>query len=63
MNQENNVLDFTEGRRFATPEPLGPGGDPYPAMFGQPDAARLDALVNDSVTYWRQREKTLKMSV
>ena len=26
----------TEGR-YVTPEPLGPGGDPYPAMNGKPD--------------------------
>jgi D-psicose/D-tagatose/L-ribulose 3-epimerase len=57
------VLGYTEGRRFATPEPLGPGGDPYPAMFGQPDAALLDALVSDSAVYWRKREQALKMSV
>ncbi len=57
------VIDYPQGRRFATPEPLGPGGDPYPAMFGQPDPAVLDALVNDSVVYWRQREKALKASV
>jgi D-psicose/D-tagatose/L-ribulose 3-epimerase len=57
------VLGYTEGRRFATPEPLGPGGDPYPAMFGRPDPARLDALVNDTAAYWRKREQALKMSV
>ncbi len=27
-------MEYTKGERFATPEPLGPGGDPYPAMFG-----------------------------
>jgi len=31
------LIGYTEGLRFATPEPLGPGGDPYPAMFGKPD--------------------------
>lgn len=56
------VIDHHEGRRFATPEPLGPGGDPYPAMFGQPDEARLDALVQDSASYWRQREQQLKLA-
>jgi len=54
------VIGYTEGRRFATPEPLGPGGDPYPAMFGKPDKALLDALVGDSVKYWREREAALK---
>jgi len=42
---------------FLSPEPLGPGGDPYPAMYGNPDPAKLDRLVRDSVTYFRQREE------
>jgi D-psicose/D-tagatose/L-ribulose 3-epimerase len=57
------VIGYTKGRRFATPEPLGPGGDPYPAMFGRPDAAKLDALVNDSARYWRARETAIKTMV
>jgi D-psicose/D-tagatose/L-ribulose 3-epimerase len=54
------VLDYTAGPRFATPEPLGPGGDPYPAMFGKPDPALLDQLVADTVSYWRERERQIK---
>ena len=54
------LLDFTDGPRFATPEPLGPGGDPYPAMFGKPDPALLDQLVADTVGYWRERERQIK---
>jgi D-psicose/D-tagatose/L-ribulose 3-epimerase len=54
------ALDYTDGPRFATPEPLGPGGDPYPAMFGKPDPALLDALVADTVSYWRERERQIK---
>lgn len=42
---------------FLTPEPLGPGGDPYPAMYGSPDPDKLDKLVKDSVEYFRQREE------
>jgi len=49
-----------DGQRFVTPEPLGPGGDPYPAMFGKPDGALLDKLVSDTVGYWRQRENEVK---
>lgn len=45
--------------RFVTPEPLGPGGDPYPAMYGKPDKEKLDALVRQTVTYFRQREDVL----
>ena len=54
------TVGYAEGLRFATPEPLGPGGDPYPAMFGKPDAAALDALVADTATYWRQREDAVR---
>jgi D-psicose/D-tagatose/L-ribulose 3-epimerase len=57
------VLDYTDGLRFATPEPLGPGGSPYPAMFGKPDPAVLDALVAKTAAYWRQREESLRNSV
>jgi len=41
---------------FLTPEPLGPGGDPYPAMYGKPDLAKLDILVKKSVEYFKERE-------
>jgi D-psicose/D-tagatose/L-ribulose 3-epimerase len=54
------ILEYTDGQRFATPEPLGPGGDPYPAMFGKPDAELLDKLVSDTVSYWRERENQIK---
>ncbi len=46
--------------RFVTPEPLGPGGDPYPALYGLPDPERLDALVGDSVRYFREREDAVR---
>ena len=42
---------------FLSPEPLGPGGDPYPAMYGSPDPLKLDSLVKDSVEYFREREE------
>jgi len=44
---------------FVTPEPLGPGGDPYPAMHGKPDQARLDALVMQTARTFREREETV----
>ena len=46
-----------DGRCFLSPEPLGPGGDPYPAMYGSPDPLKLDSLVKDSVEYFREREE------
>lgn len=42
---------------FITPEPLGPGGDPYPAMYGKPSPEKLDRLVKISVEYFREREE------
>ncbi len=54
------ILEYTDGQRFATPEPLGPGGDPYPAMFGKPDVKLLDKLVSDTVSYWCERENQIK---
>ena len=54
------VIGFAGEDRFATPEPLGPGGAPYPAMFGKPDPAILDKLVADTANYWRQREAEIK---
>jgi D-psicose/D-tagatose/L-ribulose 3-epimerase len=53
------VIGYEKGPRFATPEPLGPGGAPYPAMFGKPDPAILDALVAQTAAYWREREEAL----
>jgi sugar phosphate isomerase/epimerase len=57
------TIGYTEGDRFATPEPLGPGGDPYPAMYGRPDADILDKMVADTATYWRRRETEIKTLV
>jgi sugar phosphate isomerase/epimerase len=45
--------------RYVTPEPLGPGGDPYPAMNGRPDCAVLDRLVEQTARYFREREEEL----
>lgn len=53
------LIGFNREGCFVTPEPLGPGGDPYPAMHGRPDPGRLDAMVRDSAAYFRSREKAL----
>ena len=50
-------IGYNEGRRFVTFEPLGPGGDPYRAMHGKPDKAKLDALVSTSIRYFREVEE------
>ena len=53
------LVGYNQEGRFVTPEPLGPGGDPYPAMYGKPDPAKLDQLVNQTAGYFRQREADL----
>jgi len=50
------LIGHNSAGRFVTPEPLGPGGAPYPARYGKPAPEFLDALVNDTVTYFRERE-------
>jgi D-psicose/D-tagatose/L-ribulose 3-epimerase len=50
------LIGFNRSGCYVTPEPLGPGGDPYPAMHGKPDPARLDKLVFTSAEYFRARE-------
>jgi D-psicose/D-tagatose/L-ribulose 3-epimerase len=51
------VIGFNQPGRYVSFEPLGPGGDPYPAMYGRPDKAKLDALVTNSVKYLRECEE------
>ncbi len=53
------LISYNKSGRFITPEPLGPGGDPYPAMNGKPDSVILDNLVNDTVLYFNQRVEKL----
>ena len=53
-------VGYADGQRFCTPEPLGPGGDPYPAMHGSPDGELLDRLVGQTARYFRAREEQIK---
>ena len=53
------VIGYNRPGCYVTPEPLGPGGDPYPAMHGKPDAELLDQLVNSTAKYFREREDYL----
>ncbi len=46
--------------RFVTPEPLGPGGAPYPAMNSRHEPAELDSLVFGSIDYFREREEAIR---
>jgi len=51
------VIGYNRAGCYVTPEPLGPGGDPYPAMFGRPEPEMLDRLVNQTIGYFRERER------
>lgn len=51
------VIGYNLNDCFVTFEPLGPGGAPYAALNGRPDPESLDALVSQSVQYFRQREQ------
>lgn len=57
------LIGQNDGTRFVTPEPLGPGGDPYPAMYGLPDPDKLDALVGKTARYFREREDAVRGDV
>ena len=54
------LIGYNQPGHFCTPEPLGPGGDPYPAMYGKPDPKRLDRLVQKTVRTFREREAAIK---
>jgi sugar phosphate isomerase/epimerase len=54
------LVGYNNGKCFATAEPLGPGGDPYPAMYGRPDEDQLDNLVSTSVKTWNEREEYVR---
>jgi D-psicose/D-tagatose/L-ribulose 3-epimerase len=53
------LIGYNREGRYVTPEPLGPGGDPYPAMHGKPDKAVLDKLVSQTARYFREREEAI----
>jgi D-psicose/D-tagatose/L-ribulose 3-epimerase len=53
------LIGFNREGCFVTPEPLGPGGDPYPAMHAKPDASLLDKMVLQTARYFREREAEL----
>jgi D-psicose/D-tagatose/L-ribulose 3-epimerase len=53
------LIGYNNDLCFVTPEPLGPGADPYPAMNGKPDPVKLDKLVLDTSRYFREREQII----
>lgn len=53
------LIGFNQDGKFVTPEPLGPGGDPYPAMNSIPNKDELNKLVRQTIDYFRGREAEL----
>jgi D-psicose/D-tagatose/L-ribulose 3-epimerase len=54
------LIGFNQPGHYCTPEPLGPGGDPYPAMFGKPNGRQLDDLVLRTAETFREREEAVR---
>jgi len=57
------LIGYNRKGCFITPEPLGPGGDPYPAMFGKPDPEMLDRMVERTAGCFREREEEVLKQV
>ena len=56
------LIGFNRDDCYFTPEPLGPGGNPYPAMYGTHEPEDLDELVRQTASYFREREKVVRES-
>ena len=57
------VIGYNNDKCFCSPEPLGPGGDPYPQMYGRPDPEVLDKLVEQTaLTFYEREEEILTAS-
>jgi sugar phosphate isomerase/epimerase len=54
------LIGYNRPGCYCTPEPLGPGGDPYPAMFGKPDPKQLDELVRKTAETFFARENAVR---
>ncbi len=53
------LIGYNNDRCFVTPEPLGPGGDPYPAMNAKPERDKLDQMVMKTASYFKEREQAV----
>jgi len=53
------TVGYNNEKCFCSAEPLGPGGDPYPQMFGNPSPELLDALVSQTARYFYERENEI----
>lgn len=53
------VIGYNNDQCFCSAEPLGPGGDPYPQMFGDPSPELLDRMVEQTSRYFYEREEQI----
>ncbi len=53
------IIGYNNDSCFCTPEPLGPGGDPYSAMHGTHDPKMLDELVQKSASCFYERQEEI----
>ncbi len=53
------VVGYNNEKCFCSAEPLGPGGDPYPQMYGAPDPEVLDRLVEQTARTFYEREEAI----
>lgn len=53
------LIGYNREGCFVTPEPLGPGGDPYPAMYAKSNVEVLNKLVVQTASCFREREEEL----
>ena len=53
------VTGYNNDKCFCSAEPLGPGGDPYPQMWGRTDPAILDKLVSETAECFYERDNEI----
>ena len=53
------VVGYNNERCFCSAEPLGPGGDPYLQLYGNPPRELLDNLVEQTARYFYEREEEI----
>ncbi|MCL6633666.1 MAG: sugar phosphate isomerase/epimerase [Alicyclobacillus herbarius] len=53
------VIGYNNDLCFCTAEPLGAGANPYEALHESPNKEELDALVLQTVSYFRERESEI----
>jgi hypothetical protein len=53
------TVDYNNDKCFCSAEPLGPGGDPYPQMYGKPDPEVLDKLVEQTAKTFYARDEVI----